>query len=224
MFAEGAAGLIALFLESGNFPGYAAEGVDQAGIHLRPGGELVGGFLQEKLGDAGGGGLKADFGQFGGIFAAEVVEEVILFEVVLENEFLLGLPFEVAAVGPVRNVLFGQGEAAFAQGVDDVLIGEPIGEHTVDHVALGFRQASHMALAAAFAILEAGGRTGNLDDGGRAVVGGAEGREQGLTGVEEVQVVREAIGGEEDVFGARGRSSGERERLGLGGGIVLRFG
>jgi hypothetical protein len=60
----------------------------------------AGSFVKEDLGEAGGGGLKADLGQLGSMVAAEMIEEVILVEAVLDDEVLFEAPFEITA-GPV---------------------------------------------------------------------------------------------------------------------------
>ena len=66
------------------------------------------------MGEACGGGLEADFGQFGGVIAAEVVNQVVLVEAVLEDEVLFEAPFEEAAGGPVGDVAFGEPSSSSA--------------------------------------------------------------------------------------------------------------
>ena len=60
--------------------------------------------MDEDLGEASGGGLKADFGELGGIVAAEMIDQVVLVEAVLEDEILFEAPFEVTAGGPIGYV------------------------------------------------------------------------------------------------------------------------
>jgi hypothetical protein len=118
--------------------------------------------VKEDLGEAGGGGLKADFGQFGGIVAAEMIEEVILVEAVLEDEVLFEAPFEVTAGGPVGDVALRNVKTAFIKGEDDVFVVDAVAEHAVDHVALKFWEAGDEAGAAGLA-LGGGGQAGRVD-------------------------------------------------------------
>ena len=111
----------------------------------------MGELLEEDLGDAGSGGLKTDFGQFGRIVAAEEIEEVILIEAIIENGFLFETPFEVAAGGPIGNVAFDELEAGLVEGGDNIFVGNTVPKHAIDHVALDFGKGGHAAIAADFA-------------------------------------------------------------------------
>jgi hypothetical protein len=70
--AQGAAGIVALLLEGADLAVVAAKDIhhlrERAKVGFDGGG--TGGFLEENLGQPGGGGLEADFGQLGGILAA----------------------------------------------------------------------------------------------------------------------------------------------------------
>jgi len=101
--AEGAAGVVALFLGRGDLTVQTAEEVNEPGEVVEVSFQVIsaGEFLEEDLREAGGGGLEADFGEFRGIVAPEEIQEVILVETVLEDVLLFEAPFEVAAGGPV---------------------------------------------------------------------------------------------------------------------------
>ena len=139
--AEGAAGIVTLFLEDSDFAVEPAEDVDHLGKGWQVAFDVVGagGFLEENLRKPGGGGLEADFGQFGSILAAEMIDQVILVQAVLDDQVLFGAPFEVAAGGPIGDIAFGDAcETGIVEGGDDVLVRDPVLDHAVDHVALDF--------------------------------------------------------------------------------------
>ncbi len=176
--AEAAAGIIALFLECADFAVEAAKHID----HLGKGGEVAldvigfGELLEEDLGETRGGGLKADFGQFGGVIAAEVSDEVILIEAVLKDEVLLELPFEVAAAGdPIGDIAFGDGIAALAKGQGDIFVGNGVAQHVADHVALDLGEVSDTAAAAAVMVRGGGRESLGFEGGGCLLLGEASG-------------------------------------------------
>lgn len=168
--AKGALGVVALFLCGRDFAIETAEQIDHAGVIVEIRFGILGAieFSQENLGKASGGGLKADFGQFRGIVAAQKIEEVLLVEAIIEDGFLLETPFEMAAVGPIGNIFFAETEAGIVESGDDVFIGNAIPKHAVDHVALYAREASDATMAAVFAALAVRGR---FDKGGLQVAG-----------------------------------------------------
>jgi hypothetical protein len=116
---------------------------------LRVGGELLPGFgLDKEFGEVSGGELEADFGELAGFARTEVFEEVFLAETGLDSAILFGAPFFVAAAGfPVGNVALGDEDADFIQGVDDILVGDVILEHAVDHVAFEEGEMGDFAIA-----------------------------------------------------------------------------
>lgn len=128
----------------------AAEDVHHLGEGAEVGFDVVGagGFLEEDLGEAGGGGLEADFGQLGGIVAAEVINQVVLIQTVLEDQVLLATPLEVTASGPIRDIALRGVKTGVVERSDDVFVRDAIGDHAIDHVALEFGEGSDSALAA----------------------------------------------------------------------------
>ena len=150
--AEGALGVVALLLERAQFAVEAAEEADHSLIGFEIWFDVGGGrgFLKEDLRKAGGGGLEADFGKFGGVVAAEVINEVVLIQTVLEDEVLFEEPIFVTTCGPVRYVALQDGEAEVVEGGDDVLVGNAVAEHAIDQVAGVLRQAGDAAAAASF--------------------------------------------------------------------------
>ena len=100
--AERATGVVALFLEGPKFAVKPAQEVHDLGKSAEIGFDVVGigDFLEENLGEASGGGLEADFGQLGGVLTAEMIDQMVLVEAVLEDEVLFQAPFEMAASGP----------------------------------------------------------------------------------------------------------------------------
>ena len=181
---------LTVFLEGGDFTVEAAEHVHQV-LVLGQGGFDVGagdGFVDEQLGDASGGGLETDFGQFGRLIAPDVIEKSVLDMAMVGEVRLFVEPVEVTAGGPVGKVAFGYGEAAFIDGANDLLIGRAVGDHAVDHVAAVLGEAGDEAVAAEFA--ERGRGRGNFDDGeclrlGRRCWGkrlGRDGHGQGVHG------------------------------------------
>ena len=161
-----------MFLEGAELTIEAAKEVHHPGDVAEVGFEIVGAgsLVKEDPGEAGGGGLKAHFGQFGGIVAAEMIEKVILVEAVLEDKVLVEAPFEITAGGPVGDVTFSNVETAFIEGEDDVFVVDAVAEHAVDHVALKFWEAGDAAGAAGLA-LGGGGQAGRVDGRWRTVDG-----------------------------------------------------
>ena len=158
-FAQGAAGIIAHFLSGRDLAVEAAEQVNEFSVVVQVSFRVISvrKFLKEDLGEAGGGGLETDFGKFGGIIAAEEIQEMILVEAILEDGFLFEPPFEVTASGPIGDVTFDESVATFAEGFDNVFVRHAVPEHAIDHVALEFGKGSDAAVAADFAF---GGRRG----------------------------------------------------------------
>ena len=167
--AKGAAGVVALFLEEADFAIEAGKDIDHLGEGVEVGFDVLGtgGFLKEDLGQASGSGLEADLGEIGSVVASEVIEQVILVKAVFQESVLLKAPFEVAAAGPVGNVAFDYVEPHLLEGGDDVFVGDTIPEHTVDHIAVKFRQASDAAAAPGPVLWECGGESGINDYGGK---------------------------------------------------------
>jgi hypothetical protein len=157
--AEGEAGIIAGFLSGSNFTVEAAEEVNEFGVTFEVCLRVLGAgeFLEEELREAGGGGLEADFGDFGGIVAAEEIEEMVLVEAVLEDGLLFEGAFEVAAGGPIGEIAFADGVVGLIEGGDDVFVRDPVPEHAVDHVPLEFGETGDAAMAADFAWPSGGG-------------------------------------------------------------------
>ena len=77
---KGPAGIVALFLHDRNLAVEAAKDIDHFGESAEVGFDIgsAGGFLQEDLGDSHSGGLETDFGQLGGVLAAEIIDQVVL--------------------------------------------------------------------------------------------------------------------------------------------------
>ena len=101
--AEGAAGLVALFLGRGDLAVKTAEQANKRFKVLEVSFRVLRAseFLEKNLREACGGGLEADFGELRGIVAAEEIQKLILVEAILEDMFLGEAPFEVTASGPV---------------------------------------------------------------------------------------------------------------------------
>lgn len=150
---QGALGVVALLLKRAELAVEAAEEANHSLIRFEIGFDVGSGngFLKEDLRKARGGSLEADFGKFGGVVAAEVVNEVILIETVLENEILFEAPIFVTAGGPGRDVALENGEAEFAECPNDVFVGDAVAEHAVDQVAGVLGQPSDAAPAASVA-------------------------------------------------------------------------
>ncbi len=121
------------------------------------------------LGKAGGGELKADFGELGRVVVEEV-DEGILVKAGLDEECLVEAPLAVAAAGgPIGDIAGSNFEAALGKGVGDFVVGDGVSEHAADHVALNFGQASDSAVASfGFGGAVLGGlRVGQESQGGR---------------------------------------------------------
>jgi len=152
--AEGARGILTVFLDSGDLAIEPAKEVNEPGITVEVSFRVVstGEFLEKNLGEPGGGGLEANFGQFRSVVTAEEIEQMILLETVLNGLFLGQRPFEVAAGGPIGNIAFGDtGEAVFLESGDNVFVGDGIPDHAIDHIALEARKAGDAAVAPGFA-------------------------------------------------------------------------
>jgi len=170
-FAKGAARIVALFLKGTDLAVEAGENVH----HLREGSEIfldvigAGYFLEDDLGEARGGGLKANLGQFGGILAAKEIQDVILIEAVMEDGILLELPFEIATAGPIGNVTFRDGEIEFVEGSDNIFVGNAVGDHPIDHVTLEFWEGSYSTTAPGFVARGLGRDWPGVNDCGRLI-------------------------------------------------------
>jgi hypothetical protein len=169
---EGTAGIIALFLESAELAVEAAKEVHHLGESTEVGFEVVGAdaFLEECFGKSSRSGLEADFGEIGSVVAAEMIEQVVLVEAVLEDVVLFELPLEVTAGGPVGDVAFGEVEIGFVESSDDIFVRDAVADHAVDHVALEFGKAGDVAGATGLTLSGDGEGLG-VDDAGRLVVG-----------------------------------------------------
>lgn len=143
--------IVAVLLEGFELDGDAVKHIKATSVILRIGGEEFSSLRGEKeLGELSGGGLKADFGEFAGVVAAEKIDEVVLTQVEVKGVFLGEAPFAIATAGfPVGDVATGDMDAYFVERLDDPLGRQVVEEHPVDHVALGFWEASDFAVARA---------------------------------------------------------------------------
>jgi hypothetical protein len=146
---EVAGGIVAVFLEEVNVTGDAAKIGECAGVFFGIGGELLLGLgVEKEFAKLCGGELEADFREVGGIGRAEIIGEVILAEAFGENAFLFETPFVVAAASfPVGDVALGDANVVFLEGFEDILMGNVILKHEVDHVAKRFGKAGDFAVA-----------------------------------------------------------------------------
>jgi hypothetical protein len=150
---EFAGGVVAIFLEELEVAGDAAEIGNGAGEFFGIGGELLLGLgIEEEFAELGGSELETDFREMGGVGGAEVIGEVILAEAFGDDAFLFETPFVVAAASfPVGDVAFGDADAVFTESFDNVLMGNVVLKHEIDHVAKGLGEAGDFAVAAEFA-------------------------------------------------------------------------
>ena len=102
--AEGAAGVVALFLSRGNLAIQTNQEVNELGIVVQVRFRIfrAGEFLEENLRELSGGGLEAHFGKLRRIVAAEEIQQVVLVEAVLEDVLLGERPFEVTTRGQLE--------------------------------------------------------------------------------------------------------------------------
>lgn len=161
-----------MFLQNGDFAIEPAEDVHHLGKSAEVSLDIFGAgdFLEEDLGEASGGGLETDFGELGGIVSAEVIDEVILVEAVVDDEILLEAPFEVAAGGPIGDIAFGEGKAGLMNCGDDVFVWNAIPEHAVDHVAVEFRERGDTTTPAGMVLRGAGGEVRGINHSGSRVM------------------------------------------------------
>ena len=103
---------------------------------------------EEELGELSGGCLKAQFGEFTGIVAAEEIEEVVLVNVKLDAVFLGEAPFAITAAGfPIRDVALRDVDPDLLECSGDVFLRNMIEKHPVDGVAHGLWEARDLAVA-----------------------------------------------------------------------------
>ncbi len=191
--AEGAAGVVALLLASGELAAEPGEEVNVFLIFIQvdAGGTAGLDFLDEELGQLGGGGLETDFGKLLGIVLAEMVEELVLVEAMADDVFLGERPFKVTAGGPIGDVALGDGVAGLIESGDDVLVSDAVPKHVVNLVALKPGEAGDAAVAAELTAF--GGRREGLD--------GDERRDlRGRRGTYGDEWFRRAGGGQEGVI------------------------
>src|SRR5436190_17195719 len=142
-------GVVAVFLQSADVSGEAAEHVHNLGIVLGVGSELLdGGGIQQHGGELGGGDLKAYLGDLGGVVLAEVIGEIILQVGELKLALLFGAPFLIAAASfPIGDVAFSDRNSFLVESSNDFGMGKVIVEHAVDQVALQFRETGDFTVA-----------------------------------------------------------------------------
>src|SRR5207244_8757923 len=63
-----------------------------------------------------------------GVVAAEMIEQVVLVEAVLEDEILLYAPFQIATRGPTGDVALSDDKAGFLEGGDNIFVGDAVVE------------------------------------------------------------------------------------------------
>jgi len=150
--AEFLGGIVAVFLEGLDLAGETAKGSQRTAILFGLGGELLGGFGPEKeLDEVGGGELEADLRDLAGVVLAKVIGEVVLEQAELEGVFLLETPFfEATARFPVGDVARGDSETDVREGRGDLIIGDVVEEHAIDHVTRGFGKAGDFTVAGEF--------------------------------------------------------------------------
>jgi hypothetical protein len=174
--AEDAAGIIALFLGRADLAIEPAEEVHELGETCEVSFRVLAAveFLEHDLGEASGGGLKTDFGEFRSIVTAEEIQQLILVETVFDDVFMDQAPFGEAADGPVGDVFFANSVAGFAEGAGDILIGNAVVEHAVNHIALDCRERGNKAAATEFSRMGGKGQGLGVNEGGGLL--GREGR------------------------------------------------
>lgn len=147
--AKFAGGIVAIFLEPVELAIETAESVDGGREFFWVSSELFRGvLLQEELRELGGGELKADFGELGGVGGAEVFDKVVLEKAGFKSMVLLGAPVAITATGfPVGDVALCHGDAVFVERADDFGVGDVVAEHAIDQVANGMRKAGDFAVA-----------------------------------------------------------------------------
>jgi len=147
-------GVVAVFLEGVDLAGETTENGDRACVFFGRDGELLLSFgACEELGEMGGSELESDFGELAGVVFAEVLDEIILKEMVLEGAVLFEAPFFVTAAGfPIGNVTYSDADVVFLQGADDFGMGNIVAEQTVNHVALEVGETGDFAVAGEFSI------------------------------------------------------------------------
>ena len=147
--AKFAGGIVAIFLKPIELAIETAKGVNGERKFFGVGGQLFASvWLEEELGELGGGELNADFGELGGVIGAEMFDEVVLEEAGFDGAILRDAPVAIAAAGfPVRNVALGGCDTVFGERVGDFGMGDVVTEHAIDHVADGVGKASDFASA-----------------------------------------------------------------------------
>src|SRR6266704_2805653 len=142
-------GIVAVFLQSADVSGEAAQHVNNLGIVLGIGSELLdGGGVEQHGGELGGGDLKADLGNLGGVILAKVIGEIILQVRELKLALLFGAPFHITAASfPIGDVAFSDRDFHLVESSNDFGMGNIVVEHAIDHVALQFRETSDFTVA-----------------------------------------------------------------------------
>jgi hypothetical protein len=106
---------------------------------------------EEEFGKTHGGKLKAEFGEFGGVVAAEKREHVVLVEAKGDGLILGHAPFPIAAAGfPVGDVAPGDFNADLLKRANDSVVRDIIAEHAIYHIAVKLWQPRDLAVAGSF--------------------------------------------------------------------------
>ena len=136
------AAAVAEFVEVEDFTAEAAKHSDHGEALL---GVEVG--AEDDLGEAGGHELEADFGEAGRVTMKEV-SEGILVEAGLDEQRLVEAPLVVAAAGgPIGDITGSDFEAAFVEGLGDLVVRDGVADLSVDQAVAEFGEAGDFAVA-----------------------------------------------------------------------------
>ena len=103
---------------------------------------------EEEFGKTHGGKLKADFRKFGGVFATEEREHVVLVEAQGDGLIFGHAPVPIPAAGfPVGDVAPGNFEADLLEGGNDSVVRDIVAEHAIYHVAVKLWQPRDLAIS-----------------------------------------------------------------------------